>query len=114
MRFDATATPIWMYADDVMRQLDRNWDNRIEVDDPFLSFRTQQFLRQADRNMDRFVDRFELESEIGWRIDRNRDRRIDEAERRQARMQYDLPGRSQERFPLGDFPERMPAVAVTF
>jgi hypothetical protein len=114
MRFDATATPIWQYSDEVMRRLDRNWDGRVEVNDPFLSFRTQNFLRMADRNMDNTVDRWELENEIAWRVDRNMDRRIDENERRDAWMQFDLPARGRD--PMGDFPRHrgMPAVAVRF
>lgn len=115
MRFDVTATPLYQYADEVMRRLDHDWDGRIALNDPFLTFRQQQFLRLADRNLDNQVDRWELEDAIGWRIDRNLDRQIDGDERRDARTQYDLPDFGRDRGPLGGLPTGVvPATAVQF
>jgi hypothetical protein len=116
MRFDATATPIWKYSDDVMRRLDRNWDGRIETNDPFLSFRTRNFLRNADRNMNGSVDRWELESEISWSVDRNMDRKIDAYERRDAWMQHDLPDVGRGHGPQAPIrrDHRRPAVVIRF
>jgi hypothetical protein len=116
MRLDVAATPIWMYTDDVMRRLDRNWDGRIETNDPSHSFRTRNFLRNADRNMNGSVDRWELENEISWAVDRNMDRRIDDNERRDAWLQHDLPAFGRGQGPQAPIrrDHRRPAVVIRF
>lgn len=76
-----------------MWALDRDFNNRIETNDPFLSFQATDFLRQADRNWDGGGDRVELESAISWRIDRNHDNRITDVERRQAGIDFGFPAR---------------------
>ena len=93
MRYDAAETSVWEYSREVMQDLSRDFSDRVRVDDPFVPFRAQMFLRQADMNVDGFVDRFELENQIRWQVDRNHDERIDSNERQQAWVDFGFPPR---------------------
>lgn len=83
-------TSLFSYTQEVLWRHDKNMDGQIGVDEPFSSS-AQWFMEWADTDKDRYVDRFELQSAISFRVDRNFDRKISKDERRDAWIRFDFP-----------------------
>lgn len=83
-------TSLFSYTQEVLWRHDKDFDGKIGVDEPF-SASAQWFMDLADSNRDRYVDRFELQHAIAFRIDRDFDRRISKDERRDAWIRFDFP-----------------------
>lgn len=83
-------TSLFSYTQEVLWRHDKDHDGKIGVDEPF-SVAAQSFMSMADTNGDQYVDRFELQNAIAFRVDRNFDRRISKEERRDAWIRFDFP-----------------------